>query len=270
MNGVPDSLSLNKFHGTQLEQIALGEYVIQFQFGGPHRPAIGVEEYWEVRAEDGSIIDRARKNEERDVYRVHLLLGRAVIGSEVRAPKSFLLRFDNGDCLEVFDDQTEYESFSHSARRCLRLTRRGTGLSAMTTFVQHPNFSAAPNSRVDSMVRSFEYEFQSPRDIIDIQSVWQSLGGYDWLPFDNEQYGVYIVARQPEKNLRLRLLGAKPDYSLEVDFNVEARLSEETMRKLLRDIFGSLLPAIDAVNVRDIDTPFLSSVRRSSSAQQNE
>jgi hypothetical protein len=153
-----------------------------------------------------------------------------------------------------------------SKRDCQPYTR----LSAMTTFVHSPIFSRAPNSRVRSMVRSFEFEFQSPRDIIDIQSAWQSLGDYDWRAFDNEQYGVYIVARQPQKNLRLRLLGAKPDYTLEVDFNVEANLSEETMRKLLRDIFGSLLPAIDAINVRDIDTPFLSSVRRSSSAQHNE
>jgi hypothetical protein len=112
MNGVPASLNLNKFHGAQLEQIALGQYVIQFQFGGPIRPVIGVEGYWEVRAKDGSIIDRAHQNQERDVYRVHQLLGRAVTGSEVRAPESFLLRFENGDCLEVFDDQIEYESFS--------------------------------------------------------------------------------------------------------------------------------------------------------------
>ncbi|HET9637034.1 MAG TPA: hypothetical protein VFP26_13990 [Gemmatimonadaceae bacterium] len=111
------------------------------------------------------------------------------------------------------------------------------------------------------MLRSFEYEFRSARDILDIQSVWQALGGYEWRAFDNDQTGIYIVAREAEQNLRLKLSGEKPDYTLEVHFDVEAKLADTMMEKLLREIFQTLLPAIDAVNVREPDVPFLSPVQ---------
>lgn len=120
------------------------------------------------------------------------------------------------------------------------------------------------------MVRSFEYEFGSPRDILDIQSVWQSLGGYDWRAFDNDHYGIYIVARKPETNLRIKVSGEKRDYTLETDFNVDPGLLDETMKKLFQDIFETLLPAVEAVNVRDVDAPFLSSTRAPSRSQLGE
>jgi hypothetical protein len=110
--GVPADLNLTPFHGAALEQIALGEYIVQFRFGGNPCREIGVEGGWELRAADGSLVDRNQDTTEREAYRVHLLLGRTVLASEVRAPKSFTLKFDSGHTLEIFDDQTEYESFS--------------------------------------------------------------------------------------------------------------------------------------------------------------
>lgn len=113
MNGVPASLDLTKFHGAELEQIALGEYVIQFRFGGVDRPELGVEGYWELRSQDGTIVDHAaQENDKRDAYRIHCLLGQSVTRTEVHAPNSILLQFTSGQSLEVFDHDEKYESFS--------------------------------------------------------------------------------------------------------------------------------------------------------------
>jgi len=38
-------------------------------------------------------------------------------------------------------------------------------------------------------------EFQREREILDIQTAWQSLGPYEWRALDKEEYGVKIVAR---------------------------------------------------------------------------
>ena len=112
MYGVPVNLNLTPLHGAVLTQIALGEFIVQFRFSGEERREIGVEGAWELRADDGSLLDRNLDNARRESYKLHILLGHAVIASEVRAPKSFLLRFDSGHTLEIFDDQTRCESFS--------------------------------------------------------------------------------------------------------------------------------------------------------------
>lgn len=112
MYGVPADLNLTPFHGAALEQIALGEYIVHFRFAGNPLREIAVEGAWELRAVDGSLIDRNQENADRGAYRIHVLLGRIVLGSEVRAPRSFMLRFDSGHTLEIFDDQSQYESFS--------------------------------------------------------------------------------------------------------------------------------------------------------------
>ena len=100
------------FHGATLERVGLGEFILQLQFGGPRRPEIAIEGDWELRSSDGRIIDRQLEPAARDAYRIHLLLGRSVEGSELRAPESFVLRFDSGPVLEVFDRSRDYESFS--------------------------------------------------------------------------------------------------------------------------------------------------------------
>ena len=112
MHGVPVTLDLTPFHGAAVEQIALGEFIIYFRFGAEVRTEIGVEGAWELRAADGELLDRDQENSDRESYRVHILLGRTAVRSEIRAPKSFILHFDSGHTLEIFDDQKTYESFS--------------------------------------------------------------------------------------------------------------------------------------------------------------
>jgi hypothetical protein len=51
------------------------------------------------------------RHAERDYYRVHALLSREVIGTEVDSPRSMALRFDGGFELRVFGENEGYESF---------------------------------------------------------------------------------------------------------------------------------------------------------------
>jgi hypothetical protein len=110
MYGVPADLSLERFLGATLIQVALGEFQIQFRF----RPEgeIAVEGRWELRDQAGRLVDQAQATATRDVYRVHQLLGRKVTASRVEAPQSIALQFDSGQWLRVFDSSQEYESFT--------------------------------------------------------------------------------------------------------------------------------------------------------------
>jgi hypothetical protein len=58
------------------------------------------------------VLDRQAEPLDRDVYRIHLLLGKTVAASQVDPPRSFSLSFDSGHTLQVFDRSTQYESFS--------------------------------------------------------------------------------------------------------------------------------------------------------------
>jgi hypothetical protein len=111
MYGVPSNLNLKRFHGATLTQVAIGEFQIQFHFTAPEL-SISVEGDWRLTNPAGEVIDRSLPNGERDSFRLHRLLGRTVLDSEVNAPKFFALRFDNGWSLTVFDSSEQYESFS--------------------------------------------------------------------------------------------------------------------------------------------------------------
>ena len=73
---------------------------------------IGVERRWELRDRSDRILDSAGPNSDREAYRLHRLLGHAVEGTELDAPRSFALRFAGGEVLRIFDDSDRYESFS--------------------------------------------------------------------------------------------------------------------------------------------------------------
>ena|SRR5207248_96602 len=101
------------------------------------------------------------------------------------------------------------------------------------------------------MYRGFTFDFRCERKILDLQSVWLTLGPYQWQAFENEQYGTYIVARIPEANLRIRVLGETPNYSLEMDFDVQPDLVAQTKSQLFSNVFKALLPAVGATDIRD-------------------
>ena len=110
MYGVPADLDLHGLHGATLTQLAIGEFQVQFRF--TPETEIAVEGRWELRDRLGHMIDHAQTNAGREAYRIHQLLGRHVVGSYVKSPVSFVLEFDSGHRLEVFDSSKEFESFS--------------------------------------------------------------------------------------------------------------------------------------------------------------
>src|SRR5436305_5502487 len=95
------------------------------------------------------------------------------------------------------------------------------------------------------------FEFHCNRKILDIQSAWNATGPYAWSAFDNEQCGVYIVTRQPDIQLKIRVLGEQPNYSLEIDGNVSPKIAEITKASLLSTIFDQLFPVVGATAVHD-------------------
>ncbi len=110
MYGVPADLDLRGLIGSTLVQIALGEFQIQFHFTPDTE--IAVEGRWEVRDGAGRLIDNGQENANREVYRVHHLLGRHVVHAEVDPPDSMTLKFDNGYSLQIFDSKKDFESFT--------------------------------------------------------------------------------------------------------------------------------------------------------------
>jgi hypothetical protein len=119
MYGVPADLPLSMFENATLIQICLGEVQLQFHFQsvdykwpGPTGPEISVEGDWELHDSSGEIVDRDESNAEREAYRLHRLLGKQVVGTEIDPPRSFALKFDDGHMLRIFDSSDQYESFS--------------------------------------------------------------------------------------------------------------------------------------------------------------
>ena len=63
-----------------------------------------------LRDAAGAVVDQAVPNDSRESFCLHLLLAQSVVDCNVVAPTSFLLKFNNGPTLEVFDESTQYES----------------------------------------------------------------------------------------------------------------------------------------------------------------
>lgn len=100
------------------------------------------------------------------------------------------------------------------------------------------------------MLRSFDWAFRSDRKILEIQSLWQAIGPYGWRAFDNDTDGIYIVARDAATNLRIKISGEAPDYCLEMHFDVAPERMDEVRDLLFRNVFGRLLLAAGATDVR--------------------
>ena len=126
MYGVPSNLPLQKFVGLQLNQIALGQYQIQFHFSlcrrisvegkwqlqDAGRGSISVEGKWELHDSSGTLIDEEQENSARESYRIHVIIDKEVTSFRIDAPHSFSLVFSSGHTLTIYDDTPQYESFS--------------------------------------------------------------------------------------------------------------------------------------------------------------
>lgn len=102
MYGVPPDLDLSRFHGATLLEIAVGAFQVRLRFEQPLEVAI--EGDWEVHERDGAISS--------SIDRLRTVVGKSVISTEVRAPRSIVLDFDGGTRVEIYDSAEHYESFS--------------------------------------------------------------------------------------------------------------------------------------------------------------
>jgi hypothetical protein len=110
MYGVPANLDLTQFIDATLEQVCIGQFQVQFHFHPVG--SIGVEGDWKLQGPDGSIVDQNQENENREVFRLHQLLGKRVVRTSVDPPRSLTLHFELGHELWVFDNSEQFESFS--------------------------------------------------------------------------------------------------------------------------------------------------------------
>ena len=110
MYGVPSDLNLTPFHGQTLTQICLGEFQLQFNFADEAH--LSVEGALQLLTDDGTLMDAGLRGRQPTEYRLHCLLGRTVLRSDVHAPEWIDLHFSGGVTLGVIDDSAEYESFS--------------------------------------------------------------------------------------------------------------------------------------------------------------
>jgi hypothetical protein len=110
MYGVPPTLDLTFLHGTELIQVCLGQYQVQFHF---HPTAtLLVEGDWELFGAGGMMLDQSKPAPRIDPYQLHRLLGQKVVTTEVSSPQWIALRFEAGYLLRVLDSSAEYESFT--------------------------------------------------------------------------------------------------------------------------------------------------------------
>lgn len=111
MYGVPADLDLSHLENSVLIQLCIGQYQTQFHFHPSS--SISVEGKWELRDASGTLVDGTERNLLREgAIHAHRLLGKRVSGASLDAPRSFSLCFEGGDVLTIYDDSTEYESFT--------------------------------------------------------------------------------------------------------------------------------------------------------------
>ena len=110
MYGVPADLPVERFVGDFLSQICIGMDGVHFNFG--RSGTISVGSRWELVDSEGNLIDCACDHDARDAYRLHVLLNKDVTKSFIVPLRSFSSTFSSGHRLTVYDDSSQYESFS--------------------------------------------------------------------------------------------------------------------------------------------------------------
>jgi len=109
MYGVPADLPVDRFVGDALFQVCIGLDGAHFVFG--YAGSIAVEGKWELFDSVGTMIDHSVEHEQRESYRLHVILNAEVASARVDPPRSFSLTFSTGHRLVVYDDDPCYESF---------------------------------------------------------------------------------------------------------------------------------------------------------------
>lgn len=105
-----DITHLSHLLHSQLIQVGVGEYDLQFQFHPSSN--ISVEGRCELLDNAAQLVDVWECGTRSVVFRFLELLGQSVVEVVIDSPKSFKLLFSKGQSLRVVDDSEQYESFS--------------------------------------------------------------------------------------------------------------------------------------------------------------
>ena len=115
MYGVSKNLPLQRFIGDSICQIALALHSVHFKFN--QAGSINVDGgKWQIHDSSDEIVDESIDDEalpsSRQHYRIHVILDSDVTKIEFDAPLSFSLVFASGFRLTIYDNSTQFESFS--------------------------------------------------------------------------------------------------------------------------------------------------------------
>jgi hypothetical protein len=117
MYGVPANLDPSTFVGQELIQVAIGAYDLQFHFHP--ELTISIQGHWELRDSTGTVVEHAGTDDDEGLSRIVAtptslphLIGQSVTKLRISPPEWFEIEFDSGECLRVFDDSPQNESFS--------------------------------------------------------------------------------------------------------------------------------------------------------------
>lgn len=104
------------------------------------------------------------------------------------------------------------------------------------------------------MYAGFIFSFKCDRSVLEMESIWNVKGPFEWKGFDSEIYGIYIVSRPPHHETNLRVIGEPPEYELEISFIADEDKVESVKSEMFSTIFESLLPAVGARDIQKVLT----------------
>jgi hypothetical protein len=110
VNGLPADTDLSAILGRTLEQVAIGSYQVQLRFD--EHVTVSVEGDYAVPGADG-LLGRFPSPPERAVALV-ALLGQVVVDAQVTDPGTTTLRFSSEQSVEIFDSESNFESYEIS------------------------------------------------------------------------------------------------------------------------------------------------------------
>ncbi len=118
--GVPSDLNLERFVGTTLVELCLGQYQAQFHFHAldsgwldeGETLEVSVAGGWELCDASGEVTARGERGVGGAAHVLYPLIGGSIAATDLDPPGSFALHFDDGHQLRIFDDSEDQESFS--------------------------------------------------------------------------------------------------------------------------------------------------------------
>jgi len=110
MYGIPKDLDLEHIIGAECNLIGIGQDILNINF--TPEGTIGIEGSWEYLDKNEQIIDKYSRDEEKESYKLHGLLGKKISSYNILSNKELLIIFENGEKIKIFDDSDQYESFS--------------------------------------------------------------------------------------------------------------------------------------------------------------